>query len=83
MEEIITSMTPCYNPSLREMPRSQSITAVPPIMQETLLDWLENSGRFLARDLDELQERKVVEELDDFLDPEIYAPEEEEQQDDD
>jgi hypothetical protein len=42
---------------------------VPPIVRETLLSWLENSGRLRSQELDELQEHhKSPEDLDDFLD---------------
>lgn len=39
-----------YNPSLREEPRSQRAAVIPLKQEASILDWLENSGRLLARD---------------------------------
>lgn len=39
-----------YNPSLREEPRNQRATVLPQKRDSSILDWLESSGRLLARD---------------------------------
>ena len=39
-----------YNPSLREEPRSQRAAVIPLKQEVSILDWLENTGRLLARD---------------------------------
>lgn len=48
-----------YNPSLREEPRSQRAAVIPLKQESSILDWLENTGRLLARD------NKDVDYLDD------------------
>lgn len=48
-----------YNPSLREEPRNQRAAVIPLKQESSILDWLENSGRLLARegsDIDYLQD---------------------------
>ena len=39
-----------YNPSLREEPREQRAAVIPVKQESSILDWLENTGRLLARD---------------------------------
>ncbi|MCD8485966.1 DUF3134 domain-containing protein [Kamptonema cortianum] len=39
-----------YNPSLREEPRYKPAAVIPPNQGSSLIDWLEASGRLLARD---------------------------------
>jgi Protein of unknown function (DUF3134) len=39
-----------YNPSLRQEPRSQKAAVIPARQESSILDWLENSGRLLARE---------------------------------
>lgn len=39
-----------YNPSLREEPRNQRAAVIPLKQESSILDWLENTGRLLARD---------------------------------
>lgn len=71
-----------HNPSLSEEPRNKPMTVVPLPPRESLLGWLENSGRFRANDADgsESHEEKVPETLEDILEPDIYASEPEEDQ---
>ncbi|HEY9906909.1 MAG TPA: DUF3134 domain-containing protein [Thermosynechococcaceae cyanobacterium] len=38
------------NPSLREEPRGQRAAVIPAQNESSILDWLESSGRLLARD---------------------------------
>lgn len=68
-----------YNPSLREEPQNQPTTIVPLIPRESLISWLESSGRFRSSEIDEFQDGQILEELDDFLQPEIQIVEEEEE----
>lgn len=39
-----------YNPSLREEPRNQRAAVIPLKQESSILDWLESSGRLLARE---------------------------------
>jgi Protein of unknown function (DUF3134) len=39
-----------YNPSLRQESRSQRAAVIPNRQESSILDWLENSGRLLARE---------------------------------
>jgi Protein of unknown function (DUF3134) len=39
-----------YNPSLREEPRGQRAAVIPARQESSILDWLENTGRLLARE---------------------------------
>ena len=43
-----------YNPSLREEPRSQRAAVIPLKQESSILDWLEHTGRLLARDNQEV-----------------------------
>lgn len=55
------------NPSLREEPRFQPAAVIPPNQGSSLIDWLESSGRLLARDNAEqvsyLDEEEEISEL--------------------
>lgn len=42
-----------YNPSLRQSPRHEPAEVIPVQQETSLLDWLEASGRLLARDVQE------------------------------
>jgi hypothetical protein len=72
-------MTVRHNPALSEEPRNQPMKNVPLIARESLFSWLESTGRFQAVESDELQDQKMVEDIDDILDPEIYTVEDEEE----
>lgn len=76
-------MTTCYNPSLSEEPRNQPIKVTLPATQETLLSWLESSGRFHSNEVDDFQPHKVTEDLDDILEADGYVLEEEEEEEED
>lgn len=55
-----------YNPSLRETPRNQPAPIIPIMQESSLLDWLENTGRLLARDsvdYDYLDDEEEISEL--------------------
>lgn len=44
-----------YNPSLREQPLEQPAVVIPQKHESSILDWLESTGRLLARDEPHLQ----------------------------
>jgi len=75
-------MPTCYNPSLTEEPRNQRMKVIPLPPRETLLGWLESSGRFQLSEIDDSQDHKSPESLDDILEPDIYTSEVEEEQSD-
>jgi phosphopantothenoylcysteine synthetase/decarboxylase len=55
-----------YNPSLREEPRNQRAKVLPQKRDPSILDWLESSGRLLARDnadFDYLDDEEEINEL--------------------
>jgi hypothetical protein len=55
-----------YNPSLREEPRFQPAGVIPHKQESSMLDWLESSGRLLARqpgDLDFVDDEEEINEL--------------------
>ncbi|MBD1939420.1 DUF3134 domain-containing protein [Microcoleus sp. FACHB-68] len=43
-----------YNPSLRQESRHEPADVIPLNQETSLLDWLENTGRLIARDSHEL-----------------------------
>ncbi|MBM0743441.1 DUF3134 family protein [Phormidium sp. CLA17] len=67
------------NPSLSEEPRNQAMRVAPKIAQETLLGWLESSGRLKPSEIGDFQEHKISGDLDEFLEPEIHDIEDEEE----
>lgn len=55
-----------YNPSLREESRNKRADVIPLKQESSILDWLENSGRLLARDnvdFDYLDEEEEIADL--------------------
>jgi phosphopantothenoylcysteine synthetase/decarboxylase len=44
-----------YNPSLREQPRQQPAPVIPMERNASILDWLEGTGRLLARQSTDLE----------------------------
>ncbi len=54
-----------YNPSLREEPRDQRAAVIPVQQESSILDWLEKSGRLLAREVQEV-EVGATEDVDDI-----------------
>jgi hypothetical protein len=67
------------NPALYEEPRNQPIKVTPLSSRESLLTWLENTGRLLPFVIDDAQDLKMPEDLDDILDPKIDGLEDEEE----
>ena len=54
------------NSPLREVPRNQRATVIPLKPESSLLDWLQSSGRLIARDVhdpDFLEDEKEIESL--------------------
>lgn len=71
-----------YNPALSEETRNQSVKIIPPIPRESLLNWLERTGRFRSDEIPEFQDYKMPEELDDILETmetEVFDSEDEEE----
>jgi Protein of unknown function (DUF3134) len=57
-----------YNPSLREEPRSQRAAVIPVQHESSILDWLENTGRLLAREsVDAGYPTSAEEEITEFI----------------
>lgn len=57
-----------YNPSLREEPRSQRAAVIPLKQEVSILDWLEDTGRLLARDSQDVNYLEADgEELNDLM----------------
>ncbi len=59
-----------YNPSLREEPIEQKSTSAPASPQPSILDWLEGTGRLLARDVQErdlLADDEEIEEINELI----------------
>jgi Protein of unknown function (DUF3134) len=71
-------MAKVYNPALSEEPRDQAMKVIPPNQRESLLTWLESAGRLKASEHDGYQDYRMPEELDDFLEPEVYPSDEDE-----
>ncbi|MBD2103717.1 DUF3134 domain-containing protein [Leptolyngbya sp. FACHB-261] len=65
-------MSTLNNPSLREEPRRQRAEVIPSNRDSSILDWLEKSGRLMAREPDErslagADYRDDEEELNDLM----------------
>ncbi len=52
-----------YNPALRQQPRSQPASVIPPQENASILAWLESSGRLLAREAGDPDFRENEEEI--------------------
>jgi len=55
------------NSPLREAPRNQRATVIPLKQETSLLNWLQASGRLIARDVHEPDFSEAEEEISDFL----------------
>ncbi|MEB3359590.1 MAG: DUF3134 domain-containing protein [Synechococcales bacterium] len=42
-----------HNPALQQFPRNQPAQVIPTQQGDSILEWLENSGRMMARESDE------------------------------
>jgi hypothetical protein len=56
-----------YNPSLREEPRGQRAAVIPVRQESSILDWLENTGRLLAREPIDAGYPSAEEEITEFI----------------
>ncbi|MGH7999604.1 MAG: DUF3134 domain-containing protein [Brasilonema sp.] len=55
------------NSPLHEVPRNQRATVIPLKQESSLLDWLQSSGRLIARDVHESDLQDDEEEISEFL----------------
>jgi hypothetical protein len=55
------------NSPLREEPRNQRAAVIPLKQETSLLDWLQTSGRIIARDVHEPDFLEEEEEISEFL----------------
>lgn len=65
LSDLKGSMT--YNPSLREEPRFQRVGVIPQRHDTSILDWLEQSGRLLARDSSDFDYADDEEEINELM----------------
>ena len=56
-----------YNPSLHQSPRNQRATVSVRRQADSILDWLENSGRLLARDSNDYDYSDDEEEINELM----------------
>jgi hypothetical protein len=56
-----------YNPSLRSEPRRQPAAVLPLQRESSILDWLESSGRLIARDVNEAEYLESEEEISELM----------------
>lgn len=55
------------NPALHEQPRSQPATVIPVQRNASILDWLESTGRLLAREAGDIGFREEEEEINELM----------------
>jgi len=55
------------NSPLREIPRNQRATVIPSRQETSLLDWLQSSGRLIARDVQDPDFRETEEEIESLM----------------
>jgi hypothetical protein len=74
-----------YNPSLREEPRNKPASVVTSKQQASILNWLESTGRLIAREAVPSAFGDDTEELNELMlgDDTSYLDEEEDDDDDD
>lgn len=56
-----------HNPALHQVPRSQHAGVIPIQPGSSILDWLEGTGRLLARDVGEFDYRDDEEEINELM----------------
>lgn len=69
------------NPALHEQPLSQLAMAIPLRENESLLSWIEDTGRFKLHEPGESLVDKVVEEIEEILETSDFLDKEEEEWD--
>jgi len=72
------SHAPYHNPALHEELMTAKVYVIPPRINESLLSWIEASGRFKLDSVEALYEQVAAVELDEILFEAIDEPEEEE-----
>ncbi len=72
-----------YNPSLREQPRQQPAPIIPMERHASILDWLEDSGRLLARQPSDPEYKDDEAEINALMGSEDNSFDEEDDDDDD
>jgi hypothetical protein len=65
-------MATFYNPSLHQESRHAAAKIPPQVERESLLKWLERTGRLKSDQVNESQHAKDSDELDAILDAELY-----------
>lgn len=70
------------NPALHQEPRYEPATVIPLKQDLSLLDWLEQSGRLIPREGEEVETTEEEEELSDLIDSEDTDYDDLEQPDD-
>jgi hypothetical protein len=56
-----------YNPALREQPREEPASVIPPRENGTILDWLETTGRLLERESTDSYFKEDEAEINDLM----------------
>lgn len=68
------------NPALHEEPLNQKATAIPIRENESLLNWIEGTGRFKLYEPSESLSDKVVEDIEEILETADYLDKEEDEE---
>lgn len=68
------------NPALHEEPINQKATAMPLRKNDSLLNWIESTGRFKLHEPTELPSDKVEEDIEEILETSDYLDKEEEEE---
>ncbi len=77
-------MKKIYNPSMKEEPHDHPTWIIPPRQEETILSWIEKSGRFITQTVeDEDYDRAADEFVDEIIESESYRDNQDEDDDDD
>lgn len=61
-------MIPFHNPALRQEPKNKPLTVLTYVSRETLLEWLERTGKLKPNEVDESPDQKLPEDLEDLED---------------
>jgi len=73
-----------HNPSLRSYPRKQPARVIPNLRRESILEWLESSGRMMPREKEERELKRDEEaEITDLIAGDDGFEEEDDDDDDD
>jgi hypothetical protein len=70
-----------HNPALHQEPMSEKAHVIPIRDKESLIGWIESTGRFKSYEPDPLSNPEVSEELDEIMEPSIYKAEKDEESD--